>query len=497
MTTYTIVETTSGRVRGHSADGIGTYLGVPYAAPPVRDLRFAAPEPAPAWDGIRDALTPGPSAPQNGASSFFGLDMVAATGADWRQGDDYLTLNVWAPTDGVRHPVMVYVHGGGLMLGTKDAAVYDGRNFARDGVVSVTLNYRLGVEGFLAIPGAPTNLGLRDILAGLEWVRDNIAAFGGDPDNVTVFGESGGGMAVACLVTSPLATGLFAQAIIQSGHGSAVYPLEIARRATDAVANSLRIPADVEGFRSVDSRRALAALARAARPGAVNLKDDAGFDPSFGLGILNPVIGDDVLPEHPLRALRGGAGSTVPIVIGTTRDEANFWFAPTRLLALPAVLARPILRRMVPSADALWRAYTEDEPTRGGVTLSRIISDLSFRWPARLYAEAHQGDTYAYDFDWHSPASGGRFGAAHGMELPFVFDTLPTVTGPRGMAGTQPPQRLADTMHAAWREFAATGRAPWPQFTSASRQVRRFGSETTVSEPVMPAAAFYRDVSVL
>ncbi len=221
----TITATTaSGTVRGQVSNGVATFLGVPYAAAPTGELRFAAPQPAVPWDGVRDALTLGPSAPQHGAKTFAGIDMFPITGSEWRRGDEYLTLNVWAPVDATDCPVMVYIHGGGLMLGTKDAAVYDGRHFARDGVVTVALNYRLGVEGFVAISGAPTNLGLRDMLAALQWVQTNIATFGGNPQRVTVFGESGGGIAVACLVTSPLAAGLFTKAIVQSGHGSAVYP---------------------------------------------------------------------------------------------------------------------------------------------------------------------------------------------------------------------------------------------------------------------------------
>ncbi len=202
------VTTGAGVVRGRATRGQHVFLGVPYAAPPTGRRRVAAPEPVDAWDGVRDALKPGPSAPQRGSASFAGLDMVAVAGATWTRGEDFLTLNVWAPAGANRRPVMVYVHGGGLVLGTKDAAVYDGGHFACDGVVTVGINYRLGVEGFLPIPGAATNIGLRDMIAALTWVRNNITAFGGDPDNVTVFGESGGAMSVACLIASPLRAGV-------------------------------------------------------------------------------------------------------------------------------------------------------------------------------------------------------------------------------------------------------------------------------------------------
>lgn len=485
------VRTSSGTVRGTSRNGVATYLGVPYAAPPVGDLRFAAPRPAPPWSGVREATAPGPTAPQNPMTSFAGKDMFAITGSRWRRGDDYLTLNVWAPAAGEGRPVLVYVHGGGLAVGSKDAAVYDGGNFARDGAVSIALNYRLGVEGFLPVPGAPSNLGLRDILAALRWVRDNVAAFGGDPADVTVFGESGGAIAVACLVTSPLGEGLFHRAVLQSGHGSAVRPVGIAERVTRRVAAHLGVAPDLDGFRTAPPERALGALRRASRPGAVDLKDDDGFDPSYGIGVLAPVVGDDVLPRHPLTALGEGAGRDVDLLIGTTRDECHFWFAPTRLLLAPHLAVGPVLRRLLPDADPLLAEYRGANPgARGGEVLSRILSDLAFRWPARQYAEAHQGRTFFYEFDWESPACGGRLGAAHGVDLPFVFDTLESVRGPRGWFGAHPPQELADRVHRVWLDFAAEGQAPWEEFDARGRIVHRLAGGTSAPEPPLPAAAF-------
>ncbi|MFI5841394.1 carboxylesterase/lipase family protein [Catenuloplanes sp. NPDC051500] len=470
--TFVHVDTAEGALRGVLRDGVLTFLGVPYAAAPEGDLRFAAPEPAPAWTGSRDALAPGPTAPQRARRTFAGLDMFSVTGAEWRPGGDYLTANVWAPAGADHAPVMVYIHGGGLVIGSKDAAVYSGSRFARDGVVVVNLNYRLGADGFLPIPGVPTNLGLRDMLAGLRWVRRNIAAFGGDPGNVTVLGESGGAIAVACLLTSPLSGGLFHRAVVQSGHGSAVYPLEIAGRTVRALAKELRIDATADGFRSVDPGRTVTALARISRPGRLDLRDENGFDPAFGLAKINPVYGDDVLPAHPLTALAAGAGADVDLLIGTTSEEARFWFGPTRLDRLPRPAARLLLRLMAPNATGLFAAYAGAFPGEpGGATLIRVLSDLSFRAPARLFAEAHQGRTYMYEFEWRSPAAGGRLGAAHGMELPFVFDTLDTVTGLGRFAGNNPPQAIADRAHRLWIDFATSGDLPWPRFGPRSRQV--------------------------
>ena len=481
----------AGRLRGRIVEGRPTFLGVPYAAPPVGERRFAAPQPVEPWQGVRDALEPGPSSPQRASESFAGLDMTAITGAQWRRGDDYLTLNVWAPPRAHSRPVLVWVHGGGLVLGTKDAPVYDGSAFARNGVVTVAMNYRLGVEGFLPVPGAPTNLGLRDVLTALRWVQDNIAAFGGDPGNVTLVGESGGGIAVACLVTSPLSAGLFRRAVVQSGHGSAVYSMDVAGRTVRRVAEVLGVSPDVQGFRSVGPERAVDALRRVSRPGGVDLKDEHGFDPAFGLGVIDPVYGDDVLPVHPLDALRSGAARGVDLLVTTTADEARFWIGPTRLLGLPRWAARWVLGRMTADAFEVFDAYRRQEPgRRGGELLSRILSDLAFRWPARQLAEAHQGRTHVAEFDWPSTAAGGRLGAAHGVDLAFVFDNLGVVTGPRGMAGTHPPQEFADRVHGLWVRYVTDGSLPWPEFDGEQRLVRQLWNEVTVREEIMPAADF-------
>lgn len=440
-------------------------------------------------------MAPGPCAPQPVASKGK-VDLEAFIGDGWRKGDDYLTLNVWAPAGATRRPVMVWIHGGGLVLGSKDAPAHDGSAFARSGVVCVAINYRLGAEGFLPIRGAPTNLGLRDMLAALTWVRDNIAAFGGDPDNVTVFGESGGGMMVSTLVSSPLAKGLFGRAIVQSGHGSSVYKPEVAARATYKMARYLRIAPDVAGFRSVAPEKLLAAQTKLAGLGAVDLRDEQGLDPGFGLGRFNPVVGDDVLPRHPRTALAAGEGAGVSLLIGTTSEEADLWFVPTGLdKRLPGLAARWMLGKAIPQPTQALKAYGMGRRgTRPGQALARALTDLAFRWPARQFAAAHQGDTHMFEFDWRSPAFGG-LGAVHGMDVPFVFDTLETVTGPKGPAGLDPPRDLARRIHGLWVGFATDGRLPWPQFDAQTRQVFQLTSGATLHEPPMPAARYLPTVA--
>ena len=491
MTDPTHVTLPAGDIRGEAEGGVLRFLGVPYAAAPVGDRRFAAPVPAPSWSGTRDATVPGPSAPQR-LRSLPGLDAAPLVGARWVEGDAYLTLNVWRPGgEATGRPVMVFVHGGGFLVGSKDASVQDGATFARDGVVCVAVNYRLGIDGFLPIPGVPTNLGLRDIVAALGWVRDYIALFGGDPGNVTVFGESAGAMAIADLLTSPLAAGLFRRAIVQSGHGAMTRDVAVAQRLVRKLAALLRVRPERAGFASVAPADALAAVETISRPTTrLDLRDADGREPVFGISRFVPVHGDDVLPRPPLEALEGGAGAGVDLLIGTNAEEMNLYLVPTGARnKIGRALAWLVLRRSQPRAWRALKAYGlgRDHPGR---VLNRALSDLVFRWPARRFAEEHRGRTWMYEFDWRSPRFDGELGAAHGMELPFVFDSLATTTGPEGLTGEAPPQALATRIHRLWVQFATDGALPWPEFTRAAHHVHQLAADRTIVEPPMPAAAF-------
>lgn len=485
------VEVREGTVAGIWHDGVRGFFSVPYAAPPVGPLRFAAPAPPERWAGVRNASRSGATAPHK-LAPFPGIDMAPIVGRGWIRGDDYLTLNVWTPADAAGRPVLVYIHGGGLVLGSKDAPVYDGTGFARSGVVQVAINYRLGIEGFLPIPGAATNIGLRDALAALDWVRDNIAAFGGDPGNITISGESGGAMLVADLVASPLAAGLFRRAILMSGHGSAVVSRAVGEKLVRKIAEILKVAPDVEGFRSASAEACVAAATKVMRPGAVDLRDERGFDSGFGQGKFNPVHGDDVLPARPLDLLRQGAGKDVELLVGTTRDEANFLMVPTRMdRFLPGFAAKWLLGKAMPDAGEALKAYgLGQRGQRAGEVLSRALTDLAFAWPARQFAEAHQGRSHCYMFDWGSDACNGRLGACHGLDLAFVFDTLPTIVGPKGAGGSNPPQALADRMHGLFVRFVTDGAVPWQPFDGDSRLVHHLWADDTVTEAALPAARF-------
>ncbi|KQT31326.1 carboxylesterase [Sphingomonas sp. Leaf412] len=486
----TLVTLPDGIVSGIADAGVVRFDDIPYAAPPVGANRFAAPAPVAPWDGMRRAAVPGANAPQR-VRAVPGIDVLALVGDGWKDGDDHLTLNVWAPEDATGRPVMVFVHGGGFVVGSKDAPVQDGRTFARDGIVCVAINYRLGIDGFLPIPGVPTNLGLRDMIAALAWVQRHIAAFGGDPGNVTVFGESAGAMAIADLIASPLAAGLFRRAIVQSGHGAMTRDVGVAQRLVAKLARLLGIAPTRDGYASIAPGAALDAVEKVSLPTTrLDLRDADGREPVFGISRFIPVHGDDVLPVPPLDALKAGAGADVELLIGTNAQEMNLYLVPSGVRdKVGRFLSWFVLRRSQPRAWAVLKAYGMGR-VRPGVALTDAMTDLVFRWPARRFAEEHRGRTHVYEFDWGSTAFDGQLGAAHAVEIPFVFDTLACATGPEGLLGETAPQEVADRMHATWVRFATDGTLDWPEFTRAARWVRRLGSDTLVEEAPMPAAAF-------
>lgn len=491
-----IVSTTSGLVRGMEVGGVKRYLGIPYAAAPVGQRRFQAPQPCPAWDGVRDAREKGPSAPYR-LGEFPALDLTPLVGAGWDQGDDYLNVNVWTPAAKTRGaPVMVFIHGGAWTGGSAMAPVQDGSAFARDGVVLMTIGYRLGIEGFLPIPGAPTNLGLRDMICALQWVQANAATFGGAPENVTVFGESAGAMSIADLMAAPAARGLFRRAIVQSGHGSMTRTRETNGKLTAKVARFLGVAPTLEGFLSTTVEQGLDALARVQLPRtSLDLRDENGREPAYGLSRFLPVHGDDVLPVQPLKAVQDGAGAGVDLLIGSNLEEMNLYFVPTGVKKkVGRLLSWFVLSRSIRGAGAILRAYGMGRSGRKpGQVLTEAMSDLVFRWPARVFAAAHRGRTHVYEFGWRSPALAemGGLGACHAVELPFVFDTLHTGAGPRGILGENPPQALADRTHRIWVEFARDGTAPWPEYSREHPQVYRIDLDTAEAETPPPAAKFW------
>lgn len=494
MVTDMIVSTGNGRLRGSLLGGVHSFKGVPYAAPPFGIDRLRPPRPVEAWSGVRDALSIGAEPPQLKPPA----DHPAAAMV-WDPavpGEDCLNLNVWTPDPGSGGlPVMVWIPGGMFEVGT--GASYDGSRFARDGIVCVTINYRVGPEGFLYLADGDANLGLLDQVAALEWVRENIAAFGGDPANVTIFGESAGAMSVGTLLAVPRADGLFGRAVAQSGAADRVVPAATAQRIGRYLAERLGVPATREAMAAVPPDRLLIASAE--------LKAEllAAPDPArWGIEVVasalpwQPVVDGDVIPGRPIDRIAGGAGAGVDVMVGTNTDDWRLFVVANGSMdrVTDEVLTGPVIDHGFESVAAyglsaeVVAAYRAANPGASpGELLAAIATDWWCRIPAIRLAEAHaptRSATYMYEFAWPSPAFGGMFGACHALEIPFVFDTLDL--GPAQMQGAllgaDPPQELADAMHRAWVAFAATGDPGWPRYELDRRATMRFDSVSRVVE---------------
>ncbi|MFE7742245.1 carboxylesterase/lipase family protein [Nocardia sp. NPDC057455] len=472
----TIVSIASGKIRGSTRQNIGTFLGIPYAAAPIGPARFELPKPAPKWSGVRDTVEHGPDC----AQTPFPPAIAALLGSQCAPGDDCLHLNVWTPDPGGRGlPVLVWIHGGSFTRGSNARALYDGSAFARDGVVLVSLNYRLGIMGFAAVPGAPLNRGLHDQILALRWIQDNIAAFGGDPGNVTVFGESAGGMSVMTLLASPPARGLFRRAIVQSANGSAVASAEDADKVTKLVAAELGIAPTPAEFGGVDMKQ-LCAAQDAIDGDLMTDPDPARWGNSIvvnGLGLMAflPVIDGELIPAPPLRTLVTEPDRVVPTLAGWNAEEFRLFTVPTGAAlgisndTLPTILSRSGIDPQITAA------YRANRPQASAADVfAAVLTDLAFRNDTVRIAEtssAAGSSTYLYEFAWRSGIDG--LGACHALEIPFVFDQLPnahTLTGPN------PPQELADEMHRAWVGFAHRGDPGWPRFDPATKLVHTFDS---------------------
>ncbi|MFI0452658.1 carboxylesterase/lipase family protein [Actinomadura sp. 6N118] len=461
----TVVQTSYGKVRGKVEDGVAAFLGIPYAAPPFGPNRFQVPQPPEPWDGVRDATEYGPTVPKPGYPKPYDAllpDPVIP-------GEDCLNLNVWTP-GGSGLPVMVWIHGGAFRNGSGAVDIYNGRTFARDGAVCVTINYRLGVEGFASLPGAPLNRGLRDQIAALEWVRDNIAAFGGDPDRVTAFGESAGAMSVTTLLSLDL--GLFHRAIAQSGAGSIAQSPEDALLVTKELAARLGVEPTAEGFAALDPATIIPVQAAVAAEVAA-LPDPGRWGRTTAAAAMSlmPVLDDDLYVRRAEDAIADGAGRDVDLLIGCTAEEFRLFLMPNGLAdALTPDLVNIIATGfgIQPSVTTAYRDNHAD--LSAGEVLALLITDSFFRLPANRVAEAHS-PTWMYEFGWCSPNLG--LGACHALELGFVFDNLRSPDA-LGMAGENPPQELADVMHKAWVDFAVTGDPGWPRFDTSARSVKVF-----------------------
>lgn len=467
MDAAALVHTSKGAVRGFRRGTTAVFLGIPFAQAPVGALRFAAPVPIDAWEGERDATVFGPTA-QRGDT---GITLIPEPSVP---GEATLNVNVFAPADRDRDaalPVLVWIHGGGFTSGSPASRWYDGDAFARDGVITVVISYRIGFDGFGLIDGAPTNRGLRDQIAALEWVRDEIRTFGGDPARVTVAGQSAGGGSVLALMTSPAASGLFSGAMAISPAIGAV-TLASAERFAARVAHRAGVRPDRRGFASVTEERVLAAQRSALAPHLARAVTSLATLLDDGLP-LGPVIDGDVLPRHPLDALSDGACADIPLVIGATDDEFTALTAryagALRVVPVPLALAVLGLRR------TRRRAYLERTRRRGtAAVLGGFFTDRVIRSTVLETARARgTAPTWVYRFAWASPVP--TIGVAcHCLDVPFWFDHL-DADGVATIAGTPPPD-LATLMHGAAVSFARDRDPGWPAWDAETRPARVFGA---------------------
>lgn len=469
------VTTALGTVEGLALEGCQRFAGIPYAAPLEPGGRLRRATPAQRRKGVGDATRFAPHVPQPDSV----LEQLLSEGAPLVISErDSLCLNVWTPaTDAGRRPVLFFVHGGAFQLGSSAAPLYDGSSFAaRHDCVVVSCNYRLGLLGYTHVEhrlGAAYRgsglLGVLDVVEALRWVREHVESFGGDPQNVTVFGESAGAMTIGVLLALPEAKGLFHKAILQSGAASATRTLEEATAHGDEVLERLGAtdPASLGAVPVAD----LLALQQAMTEerGQLELR-------------FRPGVDGDVLPVAPLEAIAAGAASEVPLLLGTNLDEWRLFSAADPSTAR---LDDDALRRRVGALhddpDRVVKTYRrrlgDAEPK---LVLDAVTTDVVFRIPAIRLAEAQHrggGRAHLYLFSWPSPAAGGLLGAMHGVELPFVFNTLTCRSG-AFLAGAEPPRDLADVVHATWAGFARTGDVAgavgdWPAYDPASRATMR------------------------
>lgn len=471
-TGITRAKVTGGTVEGSARDGVGIFKGVPFAAPPVGDLRWRAPQPLAPWEGVRPANDFGPAPMQD-------PELMQSLGDRGEVSEDCLYLNVWTPAKaaGEKLPVMVWIYGGGFAIGSTSAPVYDGMNFARRGVILVSIAYRVGPLGFLALPeltrengGSSGNYGLLDQIAALKWVQANIAQFGGDPANVTIFGESAGGISVSMLTASPPAKGLFAKAISESGGNFGP-----ARQSEEEAAANMRSLAGAQAQgEGLLKQLGVSNLAQARALPAEAIQQHAGM-----MGTYWPIYDGQVLPGDQYRRYEAGQFNDTSILIGTNSDEGSLFQPP---VVTPAEFEARIRGGFGEKAQAMLDAYPHGDAVQARQAQADVMRETSFAWPtwcwAHFQAAKGKGAAYVYYFDYKTPMSPN--GAGHAQELGFVFGNPMMPDLPE----MPKDQALTAQFMGYWTNFAKTGdpNGPglphWPRYTLDQPQVMALGDKT-------------------
>jgi para-nitrobenzyl esterase len=481
-----VVETTAGKIRGMKIRGVHAFKGVRYGAPTDGAGRFMPPRRPESWSGVRDAVEFGPRAPQLD-SQFHGMvpPEVEVMDPGGPMGEDCLCLNIWTADLGTGHkrPVMVWLHGGGYTTGSGAFTCYDGTELARKhDVVAVTLNHRLGVFGYLYLAEAggekyakASNAGMLDIVAALEWIRDNIAAFGGDPGNVTIFGQSGGGGKVSTLLAMPSAHGLFHRAIVESGAAVTGLPKERATKAAESFMQKLGVQSgDVEKLQRLPMQQLLQTFGEMSGNGM----------PGSGSLPLAPVVDGTSVPSDPFNPTAPAISVNIPLLIGTVETEVTFF--PNQILdpiddaSLHAHVKQILRGADDAKVDQLITVYRKGRPKASNTDLYLIIaSDATFRQGVLIEADRkaaqHGAPVYQYYFTWRSPVRDGKLRTFHTLEIPFVFDIVDEC---KSMTGTgQDRYALAEKISGAWTAFAHSGNPNhaglphWPAFDEKKRAV--------------------------
>ena len=459
-----------GVLEGCTLGGVTAFLGVPYAAAPFGENRMRAPQPVEPWTGTRSAAEYGPTVPKGDYPPQYQPLFPEVV----IPGGECLNLNVWRPDPSAGGlPVLVWIHGGSFMNGSGSVGEYDGSAFARDGVVCVTINYRMSAEGFLYLDDGVANLGLLDQVAALRWVQDNIAAFGGDPARVTVAGESAGAMSVTTLLSMPMTEGLFAQAIAQSGAAAHTLTPELGRMVGGYLADALGVPPSRDAIKQLP----LDTLVRTASDLVVEVQ--TAPDPArwgqLALSLLPfaPTVDGTVLPAAPLEPIAAGQGSGVPLMIGSNRDEARLVLVAAGSIDLidDVTLAAAVAAYgLSPDGLAVYRANRPDASY--GDILAAVVTDWFFGIPPIRVAEARgaagTAGTWVYRFDHPNPDTNHGLGACHGVEIPFVFDTI-TREDVHPRIGDTPSQAVATTMHSIWTAFVTDGTPGWAPYSTGER----------------------------
>jgi len=502
---HVIAETTSGKVRGITTDGINIFKGIPYGGPTEDERRFRPPTRPEPWTGVRDAFEYGPRSFQD--DNAFGmspdLQKVFAMAEPIPMSENCLVLNVWTPgvNDGRKRPVMFWCHGGAFIAGSGSSPWYDGANLARKGdVVVVTINHRLNVFGFLHLDelgggeafASSGSSGMLDIVAALEWTRDNISTFGGDPGNVTIFGESGGGAKVSVLMAMPAAHGLFHKAIMQSGPAVQMASREDATNTARLVLQELGLDESKLG----ELRRLPAEKINAAQSAVTRKTSMMSFANRRRLG-FNPVVDGRNLPGGPFEPAAPAISAHIPLMIGTNKDEMNLFFglAPWIDKLDEAGLKERARAFVGDGAETILERYRQARPKDSPRDLLlAIATDHAMRMPSLTIADRkaaqNAAPVFVYLFTYETPVLGGRLKSPHALEIPFVFETLHTAPF-TGKSPTRFP--LADRMSRTWIAFARTGNPNneaipnWPTHSPDTRPTMIFDEECRVEHDPLGA----------